>query len=143
MKYKWIANSNDGWEYRSSRDFDTKKEAYEDMRYAALEKMTWNTDYEEDLSDGDVIDYKVYFQQDKIVHESYSGTYTYQIVEIPEEKEYSLYADVTICVHDFIKAKSEDEARKIFMERITNNTHYYVNKFDSVINTEITDCIEE
>ena len=143
MKYKWIAKSNDGWENESTREFDTKKEAYNDMRNAVFDKMHWNTEFDEDLTDDCFVNYKVHFEQDKIVHESFSGVYTYQIVEVPEEKVYMVYADVTICVHDFIKAKSEDEARKMFMERFDKDIYRYVNNPDSVFNCEITDCVED
>ena len=143
MKYKWIASSNDGWENESTIEFDTKKKAYEDMREAVFKKMCWNTEFDEDLSEDCFVNYKVHFEQDKIVHESFSGIYTYQIVEVPEEKVYMVYADVTICVHDFIKAKSEDEARKMFMERFEKYKHLYVNKPDSIVNYEVTDCIED
>ena len=140
MKYKWVATSNDGWEDGSTIEFNTKKEAYEDMREAVFRKMCWNTEFDEDLC---FVNYKVHFEQDRIVHESFSGVYTYQIVEVPEEQEYSVYADATICVHDFIKAKSEDEARKIFMERFNSDKYRYVNNSDSVYNCEITDCVED
>jgi hypothetical protein len=143
MKYKWVAESNDGWENESTREFDTKKEAYNDMRNAVFDKMHWNTEFDEDLTDDCFVNYKVHFEQDKIVHESFSGVYTYQIVEVPEEKVYMVYADVTICVHDFIKAKSEDEACKIFMERFNSDKYRYVNNSDSVYNCEITDCVED
>ena len=143
MRYKWIAESNDGWENESTREFDTKKEAYNDMRNAVFDKMHWNTEFDEDLTDDCFVNYKVHFEQDKIVHESFSGVYTYQIVEVPEEKVYMVYADVTICVHDFIKAKSEDEACKIFMERFNSDKYRYVNNSDSVFNCEITDCVED
>jgi hypothetical protein len=81
-KYKWVAESNDGWDNESTESFDTKEEAYNDMRNSVFEKMKWNTEFSEDLYDGGVVTYKVEFQQDKIVHESFSGIYTYTIVEI-------------------------------------------------------------
>ena len=141
MKYKWIAESNDGWENESTREFDTKKEAYNDMRNAVFDKMHWNTEFSEDLTEG-CVNYKVHFEQDKIVHESFSGVYTYQIVEVEEEKEYTIYADINVSVHDIIKAKNEEEACKKLREYIAKNGHYYVNNYDSIVNVEITDCIE-
>jgi hypothetical protein len=81
-KYKWVAESNDGWDNESTESFDTKEEAYNDMRNSVFEKMKWNTEFSEDLYDGSIVTYKVEFQQDKIVHESFSGIYTYTIVEI-------------------------------------------------------------
>jgi hypothetical protein len=142
-KYKWVATSNDGWEDESTKYFDTKKDAYNDMRESVFSKMHWNTEFDEDLSDDCFVNYKVHFEQDEIVHESFSGVYTYQVVEIPEEKDYLIYADVTISVHDFIKAKSEEEAKAIFNQRFNNDKYCYVNKPDSVVNCEITDCNEE
>lgn len=87
--YYWIANSDDGaFEEDSIRDygkkFNTKREAYDDMRNAALEKMKWNTEYDEDYDEPDeYIDYDVHFEfsQGKITHKSYSGLYTYEIKE--------------------------------------------------------------
>ena len=81
-KYIWKAESDDGaFEDNSRQQFDTKKEAYDDMRNAVFEKMKWNTEFDEDFFDCDSIGYQVHFSQDKIVHESYSGVYTYTIVE--------------------------------------------------------------
>lgn len=87
--YYWIANSDDGaYEMDSIRDlgkqFETKREAYDDMRDAALEKMKWNTEFDEDYADEtEIIEYNVHFEfsQNKITHESYSGLYTYEIKE--------------------------------------------------------------
>ena len=81
--FYWKVSSNDGaYEERSEWTFDTKKSAYENMRIAALEKMKWNTEYEEDFDEqGEPIEYKVIFSRDKIIHESYSGIYTYEIYE--------------------------------------------------------------
>ena len=81
-KYYWIAESNDGFDDKSTKIFDTQKEAYEDMRSAALEKMKWNTEYDEDFTDCDTIEYEVHFYKDEIVHGSYSGIYTYRIVTL-------------------------------------------------------------
>lgn len=83
-RYSWIASSNDG----SFKDeglvwFETRKEAYEDMRTHALEKMKWNTELVDfsDMDDEDWIGYDVKFHPNYIVHESYSGVYTYRMVE--------------------------------------------------------------
>lgn len=87
-KYTWIASSNDGsYQATSCRFFDTKKEAYEDMRNEALEKMKWNTELEDfsDLDESDCLGYEVKFHPNYIVHESYSGTYTYKIVSVHEK----------------------------------------------------------
>lgn len=84
--YYWVANSDDGAYCINNINqcFKTQKEAYDDMRDAALEKVKWNTQYDEDYADGtEVIDYDIHFKfsQNKIIHESYSGTYTYEIKE--------------------------------------------------------------
>lgn len=48
--YKWVCNSDDGtYVDNSEHDFATKAEAYNDMRNAALEKMKWNTEYNEEI----------------------------------------------------------------------------------------------
>ena len=81
-KYKWVAYSNDGsYEDFSRSSFDNKKDCYNDMRNAVLEKMKWNTEYDEDFDYKDAaVGYKVLFTQNMIVHTSFSGTYAYKIV---------------------------------------------------------------
>ena len=79
--YEWVCKSDDGvYEEESGRGFETRREAYNDMRNAALEKMKWNTEYDEDFEDEeDEVGYHVVFSKGKIIHESYSGIYTYVI----------------------------------------------------------------
>lgn len=84
MKYSWRASSNDGCYETQGMLFSTKQEAYNDMRHYALEKMKWNTEWE-DVEEDDTIGYEVHFSRNKIVHESYSGIYTYEIVEIHDK----------------------------------------------------------
>lgn len=81
-KCKWVAFSHDGaYENFSRKSFDDKKDCYNDMRNAVLEKMKWNTEYDEDFPESDTaIGYKVLFKQDMIIHTSYSGAYVYKIV---------------------------------------------------------------
>lgn len=81
-KCKWVAYSNDGsYEDFSRGSFDNKKDCYNDMRNAVLEKMKWNTEYDEDFPcTDDAVGYKVRFTQDMIIHTSFSGTYVYKIV---------------------------------------------------------------
>ena len=81
-KCKWVAYSNDGsYEDFSRGSFDNKKDCYNDMRNAVLEKMKWNTEYDEDFTcTDDAVGYKVRFTQDMIIHTSFSGTYVYKIV---------------------------------------------------------------
>ena len=52
------------------------------MRNNALEKMKWNTEFEEDFAENMPIEYKVSFSPDEIRHESYSGLYIYKVVEM-------------------------------------------------------------
>lgn len=89
-KYKWVAESNDGaFEDESCKWFTSKRECYNDMRNAALEKMKWNTEYDADFADiidDGYIGYEVKFSRNKIIHESYSGVYTYEIKEIEDKK---------------------------------------------------------
>ena len=57
------------------------------MRNEALEKMKWNTELEDfsDLDEEDCIGYDVKFHPNYIIHESYSGTYTYKICSLREK----------------------------------------------------------
>lgn len=81
--YKWVASSDDGAYEEESGIFDTHKECYNDMRRKALLKMEWNTDLEEDFNDGtESINYELTFTPNQITHRSYSGLYTYKIIEI-------------------------------------------------------------
>ena len=80
-KFRWVANSNDGWDDASTKTFDTEVEAYNDMRDAVFEKMKWNTEHDEDVSEYEEVTYEVSFKPTEIVHKSFSGIYTYKIVE--------------------------------------------------------------
>ena len=83
VSYKWVASCDDGaFEDESRTLFSSKKECYNDMRSHALEKMKWNTQYDEDFDDCDSIGYEVQFTPNSITHKSYSGVYTYKIVEV-------------------------------------------------------------
>lgn len=95
--FKWFASSSDGcFEDMSEKVFKTKKECYEDMRNAALEKMKWNTQYDEDFEDEDDewIGYHVMFSKDKITHDSYSGLYTYQIINVGTDNAIKHYHEL-------------------------------------------------
>ena len=93
-KYKWIASSDDGcFEDESRQEFTSKRECYNDMRNAALEKMKWNTQYDVDFADlleDGYIGYEVRFSRNKIIHASYSGVYTYEIKEVYDKKNVEL-----------------------------------------------------
>jgi hypothetical protein len=115
-KYKWIAECSDGAFNDESALFNTEKECYNNMRNAVLEKMKWNTEYDEDLgevSDDEYIGYDVRFQRRKITHKSHSGLYTYRIVEVKEKKSYHVWQSFqgSICVD--VMAEDEDEAYRI------------------------------
>lgn len=92
VKYKWVAECSDGAFNDESRElYQTKEECYNDMRNSALEKMKWNTQFKEDFdNEEDSIGYSVSFSQNEIVHTSYSGTYTYKIVEVTAMEELQL-----------------------------------------------------
>ena len=83
IKYYWKAEcSESAFEDKSIVLFDTKEDCYNDMRNAVLEKMKWNTEYNEDFVDvAESIENKVNFSPNCITHLSYSGLYTYTIVE--------------------------------------------------------------
>ena len=53
MRFKWVAYCHDwAFEDNSNTPFETEGECYKDMQAHALEKMKWNTNYE----DGDFAD---------------------------------------------------------------------------------------
>ena len=98
MKYLWTAISDDGcFEDKSEKVFDTQEECYMDMMNHAVNKMKWNVAYGDVTEDQHLIDdnglirtdeksmqggfigYEARFYPHKIVHTSYSGTYTYEI----------------------------------------------------------------
>ena len=85
VRYKWVAECSDGAFNDESKElYQTKEECYCDMRDAALEKMKWNTEFRHDFDgEDDSIGYEVSFSQNEIKHISYSGTYTYKIIEAP------------------------------------------------------------
>jgi hypothetical protein len=112
-KYKWVASSDDDgtFEDESRTLFDTLEACYNDMRNAALEKMKWNTVFDEDYSyDTDTIGYEVYFSQNMIEHISYSGRYTYRIVECPQNKEYTVSLPFSGSLNVAVEATCEEEA---------------------------------
>lgn len=81
-KCKWVGFSNDGsYEDCSKGSFEDKKDCYDDMRQAVLEKMKWNTEFDEDFTEADdAVSYKVRFTQNEIIHCSFSGVYVYRII---------------------------------------------------------------
>lgn len=98
-KYKWVAESNcRSWQDESSREFTSKEECYNDMRNAALKKMKWNTEFY-DVENKDKVAYKVNFSENKIIHESYSGIYTYEIKEYDDKTFKFTSEQVSAIVH--------------------------------------------
>lgn len=87
--YRWYAYGDYGAYIDNSKSegFETEKECYNDMRNAVLEKMKWNTEYDEDFEfgDDDCIGYNVWFKKNMIVHKSYSGVYVYKIYKNNEK----------------------------------------------------------
>ena len=107
MKYLWTANSDDGcFEDKSEKAFDTQEECYMDMMNHAVNKMKWNVEYSDVMEDQHLIDdnglirtdeksmqggyigYEARFYPHKIVHTSYSGTYTYEIKKRQDAKTF-------------------------------------------------------
>lgn len=145
-KYKWIAYSNDGsYQDESSVEFSSKKECYNDMRNAALEKMKWNTEFT-DCDENDTLGYKVHFSQNKIIHESYSGVYTYEIkevqemktIELTDEQRLMIAESIINMVHDIEDAQLEinkpmyDGIETIEKNRVTMNE--YKLKYQTLLN---------
>ena len=116
MKYKWIAECSDGAYNDESALFDSEKECYNDMRNAVLEKMKWNTEYDDDFTDipdDGYIGYEVHFSKCEITHKSYSGLYTYKIVEVGEKKSFSVWQSFQGTISVDVMAEDEDEAYEI------------------------------
>ena len=74
--YYWIAESTDNSYREISVPFKTKKEAYENMRNSALERVKCNTQFE-DIP----MEYIITFSRDNIKQISYCGEYFYRIVK--------------------------------------------------------------
>lgn len=116
MKYKWIAKCSDGAFNDESALFDSEKECYNNMRNAVLEKMKWNTEYDDDFTDiqeGDYIGYEVHFSKREITHKSYSGLYTYKIVEVVEKKSYRVWQSFQGSIAVDVWAENEEKAYEI------------------------------
>lgn len=138
MKYKWIAKCSDGSFEDESTLFETKKECYNDMRNAVLEKMKWNTEYDSDFEseEDDYIHYHVIFSRNKITHDSYSGLYTYEIVEINEMKTLELTKDACSLIADALKSQIEmweDHNKIIAMHGIDDVVQKYIDKNNAKI----------
>lgn len=98
MKYYWACESSDGFTDNSTAFFKSQSDCYTDMLNHAIDKIKWNTEWTDLVEPNDKpnddgmitndeldlshIHYDLDFYPDKIVHKSYSGTYTYQIKTI-------------------------------------------------------------
>lgn len=135
-KYKWFANSNDGsFEDESEESFTSKEECYNDMRNSALEKMKWNTEWE-DVDDDGTLGYKVHFSKNKIIHESYSGMYTYEIIEINGMKTLELTQDACQLIKDALISQIEMweyHNKIIYMNEIDDVAQKYIDKNNTKI----------
>lgn len=84
-EFNWVCSSDDGAYFKySPESFDNERDCYNAMRSEALEKVKWNTQFDEDFNDmgeGDSIGYSMSFSPKMITHFSYSGHYTYLMVE--------------------------------------------------------------
>lgn len=133
-KYMWIASSDDGaFEDKSQQPFNSPKDAYNDMREHALNKMKWNTQYDEDFNEEEPeIGYEVTFTKDTIIHKSYSGTYTYKVKEYQEETTARIIIDFDLVAPDKETLELiEDNIRQALLEEsraIQNVSNTYVNK---------------
>ena len=86
--YMWVAkNGEDKVEDHSEGIFEDEKQAYENMRDAAFDKMAYDTKYDEEYMNTDeyeegAIDYSLSFSRNKIVAKCYSGVVTYEIFKV-------------------------------------------------------------
>lgn len=58
-------------------------------------------------------------------------------------KDYFIYADMTITIHEVVSAENEEQAKKIALEKFKNEPFHYAKKCDACTNIEITDVNEE
>ena len=134
-KFKWVASCDDGaFEDESTKLFDTELECYNNMRDAVLEKMKWNTEFAHDFEDGDdVIPYAVRFSQREITHRSYSGLYTYTMIETDDDpiKTFELTKSACTMIADALYNEilelntRNDEIRR---EGVNDITQKYIDK---------------
>lgn len=67
---------------KSKKTFNTHEECYEDMRKAVNDKVLWNIEFTDFEDDKDTIPIKITANRNKIVCESYSGTYTWTVEKV-------------------------------------------------------------
>lgn len=127
MKYTWTAQDDENcWNDKATRVFDTQEECYADMMDHAVDKMKWNVDWDDVIDGQDIIEngglkktnevgkyagyigYDVKFMPHKIVHHSYSGTYTYEIVTVADEGDKPMEKREERSEQDKISATKKD-----------------------------------
>lgn len=79
--YRWKMVNDCGFK-ESEKTFNTHEECYEDMRKAVNDKVLWNIEYTDFADEDEKIDINIRASLDKIVVESYSGTYTWTVEKI-------------------------------------------------------------
>lgn len=142
-KYYWTVECSDGgYNSNSEKLFDTMKEAYEDMRNAALEKMKWNTEFDEDFENNvESIGYSVSFERKRIVHQSYSGIYTYEIKEVEMIELEGLDEEIKPFAEMINKAWKNERHREnfitILLAILKRDEELYRNNFDA--NVKVTE----
>lgn len=130
-KYIWKASCSDGgWDDRSSKAFDTIEECYNDMREAALHKMTYNTDYKEIKDEPYDTQWICYFHgndQTKITLNGAGCVYTYFIQSISDY--YRVVVTETHFTHNDEKECLETETF-IFKEDAFTRFRYFCQKYE-------------
>lgn len=58
------------------------------------------------------------------------------------KKKYEVYMDLTITVTIDVHADNEEQAKKIAIEGLDANESYFISKYDSLIEREVTDVHE-
>lgn len=134
--YRWFASSDDGcYEISGTKFFSSKKDCYNDMRDAVLKKMKWNTDFSVDFGDDDeIIGYDVKFSKNKIVHTSYSGTYTYEIDEfekLDERYGLTMYGETTASGGRIWIDRNDDVHTFLYMDYL-NGDYFPMNLDDAL-----------
>ena len=94
--YMWIGSSNDAsYSERSRTTFDNEEDCYKDMVNEVSEKIKWNTEWH-DCREYETIHYDITYSRRKIVHKSYSGIYTYNLIEVSDHKAAMISAITTL-----------------------------------------------
>jgi hypothetical protein len=109
-KFYWTAESDDGAWSDKSKLFETQEECYADMMNHAIDKMKWNVEWDDLVSDTatvvstngivttrEPIGYELKVNADEITHTSYSGTYTWKIKRVVAEWEPKFKCQDIIC----------------------------------------------